>query len=224
MKIEGMELSVTEQFVLLKVANSNLEKSKKIKFADRNIITIISIMVEFILKNKVYINKNKEVILKDSKLTGLEYEDEVLKILQSKKERKIEKWIDYFTIHSNLTVKIFDSVVKSIVKKNAINIELNSKKYIDNKDISTYLIKKIKTEFLEEAQVNEEIMYLATLLETDRSLEIYFSKDEYKCIKDKMREINEKVDNNVLKMIPEIVKGIKVSSIIELFFNIISSI
>lgn len=228
MKIKDLDLSVVEQFIILELTGSKFIKNKKVKIGDTKIYLIASIFIDLSLNNKLSFGENQEVIIKDSQLTGIEYNDVVLELIKSKEVMNLKKWIEYFYSHPKLLKNIYNSIIESFIKKGALEVEktdsflsTSKKTYIDSKDIGDFLIQKLRAELLEYGNIDTDTMYLATLLDTNKMLMSYFSEYEYQTIKDKMETIYQNEESNKFKVIKKSITTTEVISIVTIVIDMI---
>lgn len=231
MKIKNIELSTTEQFIILDLIGKNLIKNKKVKVGNSKIYSIASIFIDLCFKDKIAFTENQQVIITNSELTGIEYNDIVLKTITSKKTMSIKEWIEYFYSHHKLRDSIYNAITQSIIKKDALKVIsspslLNSSKksYIDSKNIGDFIVQKIRSELLEDGNIDDNTLSLVILLDENKMLMSYFSEYEYKDIKDKIEKIYEDKATNKFKIIKKAITNIESFSALTLITDIIAGL
>lgn len=231
MKIKNIELSTTEQFIILDLIGKNLIKNNKVKVGNSKIYSIASIFIDLYFKDKIAFNEDQQVIINNSKLTGIEYNDIVLKTITSKKTMSIKEWMEYFYSHSKLRDSIYNAIVQSIIKKDALEVIsspslLNSSKknYIDSKNIGDFLVQKIRAELLEDGNIDDNTLSLIILLDENKMLMSYFSEYEYKDIKAKIEKIYEDKATDKFKIIKKAITNIEAFSALTLITDIIAGL
>lgn len=231
MKIKNLELSTTEEFIILDLIGKNLIKNKKVKIGNSKIYSIASIFIDLFLKEKISFDENQQVIIKNSELTGVEYNDIILQTITSKKTMSIKEWIEYFYSHSKLRDTIYNTIIQSIIKKDALQVVnspylLNSskKKYIDSKNIGDFLVQKIRAELLEDGNIDDNTLCLIILLDENKMLMSYFSEYEYKDIKEKIEKIYERKSTDKFKIIKKAITNVETFSALTLITDIIAGL
>nr|WP_279380772.1 GPP34 family phosphoprotein [Mobilitalea sibirica] len=187
---------------------------------------MVSIIIELVLMDHIKIDENSQLIMKNPKLTGIQYYDDVLDKIKSKKTRSIRSWMEYFYTHTKLRNNIFNAVVDSIIKKQAIEVIGSSSKkdYSDYMNIGDMMIQKIRAELLEEGNIDENTMYLVLLMDSNKMLTSYFSDYEYKSLVEKMEMVYESKATDTFKIIKKAMKDIEALSAITVIGDLISSI
>lgn len=231
MKVKNLELSTTEQFIILDLMGKNLIKNKKVKVGNSKIYSIASIFIDLCFKDKIAFNENQQVIITNSELTGIEYNDIVLKTITSKKTMSIKEWIEYFYSHPKLRDSIYNAITQSIIKKDALEVIsspslLNSSKksYIDSKNIGDFIVQKLRAELLEDGNIDDNTLSLVILLDENKMLMSYFSEYEYKDIKDKIEKMYEDKATNKFKIIKKAITNIEAFSALTLITDIIAGL
>lgn len=231
MKVKNLELSTTEQFIILDLMGKNLIKNKKVKVGNSKIYSIASIFIDLCFKDKIAFNENQQVIITNSELTGIEYNDIVLKTITSKKTMSIKEWIEYFYSHPKLRDSIYNAITQSIIKKDALEVIsspslLNSSKksYIDSKNIGDFIVQKLRAELLEDGNIDDNTLSLVILLDENKMLMSYFSEYEYKDIKDRIEKMYEDKATNKFKIIKKAITNIEAFSALTLITDIIAGL
>lgn len=231
MKVKNLELSTTEQFIILDLMGKNLIKNKKVKVGNSKIYSIASIFIDLCFKDKIAFNENQQVIITNSELTGIEYNDIVLKTIASKKTMSIKEWIEYFYSHPKLRDSIYNAITQSIIKKDVLEVIsspslLNSSKksYIDSKNIGDFIVQKLRAELLEDGNIDDNTLSLVILLDENKMLMSYFSEYEYKDIKDRIEKMYEDKATNKFKIIKKAITNIEAFSALTLITDIIAGL
>ncbi|NFA60707.1 hypothetical protein K8O96_09105 [Clostridium sporogenes] len=230
MKIKGLDLSITEQFIILQLTGNKFIKNKKVKIGDSKIYVLASILVDLSLNDKISFDGNQEITIKDAGLTGIEYNDIVLNLIKSKGVISLKKCTQYFYLHSKLLKNIYNSIIESVIKKGALEVKkidsffsTSKKAYVDSKKVGDLLIQKLRIDLLENGNMDMDTMYLAILLDSNKTLMSYFSEYEYSIINDKMKTIYQKDESNKFKIMKKSINNIEAISILNLVIDIISS-
>ncbi|MBK1813738.1 GPP34 family phosphoprotein [Clostridium sp. YIM B02505] len=231
MKVKHLELSIAEEFAVLSLLGKDLAKSKKVKIGNSKIYSIAAIFIELFLEDKVILNENKQVVIKDSNPTGIEYKDTMLQILSSKKVIDFKSWMQYFYSHSKIRNSIYDSIIKSIEEKKDIQSLSDTsamgkakKQYVDIYNTGDLIIQRIRAELLEEGAIDEKTMYLSLILDSNKLLMSYFSEYEYKAIKNKMNQLYENKATEKFKIIKKSISDIEVFSFVTLVVDILTGL
>lgn len=232
MNLTDKNLSIIEEFVILMLTGKEMFKYKKLKLGNTKIYSIASIFIELFLEDKIAFNEAEQVIVTDSTLTGVQYIDEVLKTIhESKKLKKLEGWMEHFYIHSKFCSKIYNSIVKEIIdneileKKNGEElVDLSKGTFKDSKDIGEHIIQKLRAELLEEGVIDENTMYLALLLDSNKMLRAYFSEYEYKIIKERIEEVAKSNKTRIFTLIKKEITKIETYSALNLVSDIIAGL
>lgn len=232
MNLTDSSLTITEEFVILTLTGKEMFKHKKLKVGNTKIYSMASIFIELFLEDKIAFNEKEQVIVTDSNLTGVQYIDEVLKTIhESKKLKRLDGWMEYLYVHSKFCSKIYNSVGKEIIDKRILEGEkgealedFSKVTFKDSKNIGEHIIQKLRAELLEEGAIDENTMYLALLLDSNKMLGAYFSEYEYKSIKERMEEVFESNETRIFKLIKKEITKIENYSALNLVSDIISGL
>lgn len=180
-------LNLTEQFVLLAV------NSKKVHYKSTYVASCG--LLQLIYDKKLVINDKKKVVVADSSLTGYEYLDEIIKLVQSKKAKTIKRWVDFFYCKSKISSNIYNSILNSLASNNLIELDEHkvlfiSKKIINVKYDVDMLIEPIKTQIINNSITEENTLLLAFMLEISKLNKAYFTSDEQKELKFRLKELH----------------------------------
>lgn len=232
MNLTDKNLSIIEEFVILMLTGKEMFKYKKLKLGNTNIYSIASIFIELFLEDKIAFNEDEQVIVTDSTLTGVQYIDEVLKTIhESKKLKKLNGWIEQFYIHSKFCSKVYNSIVKEIIDNEILEkengeelVDLSKGTFKDSKDIGEHIIQKLRAELLEEGAIDENTIYLALLLDSNKMLRAYFSEYEYKIIKERIEEVAKSNKTRIFTLIKKEITKIETYSALNLVSDIIAGL
>lgn len=232
MNLTDKNLSIIGEFVILMLTGKEMFKYKKLKLGNTNIYSIASIFIELFLEDKIAFNEDDQVIVTDSTLTGVQCIDEVLKTIhESKKLKKLNGWIEQFYIHFKFCSKVYNSIVKDIIDNEILEkengeelVDLSKGTFKDSKDIGEHIIQKLRAELLEEGAIDENTIYLALLLDSNKMLRAYFSEYEYKIIKERIEEVAKSNKTRIFKLIKKEITKIETYSALNLVSDIIAGL
>lgn len=222
MNINNLNMSVTEQFTVLSLLGKDLVKPKKIEFGSNKIYIVSSIFIDLLLENKIELDEKQIVVVKDSSITGITYKDAVIEILNTKKKKDFKKWIEYFYYHIVIRDNIYQNVLDEINKKNILT--MIGENYRDSYNVGDFIVQRIRAELLEDGTIDEDIIYLAVILDRNNLLMCYFSEYECKSIKDKMSELKSGELGERIRVIRKSVLSIEVFSLVSLIFDIVTGL
>ncbi len=222
MNINNLNMSVTEQFTVLSLLGKDLVKPKKIEFGSNKIYIVSSIFIDLLLENKIELDEKQIVVVKDSSITGITYKDAVIEILNTKKKKDFKKCIEYFYYHIVIRDNIYQNVLDEINKKNILT--MIGENYRDSYNVGDFIVQRIRAELLEDGTIDEDIIYLALILDRNNLLMCYFSEYECKSIKDKMSELKSGELGERIRVIRKSVLSIEVFSLVSLIFDIVTGL
>ncbi|GAA0748785.1 hypothetical protein [Clostridium oceanicum] len=228
--MKNLDLPITEQYIILELIGKKFAQNKKVKIGNSKIYSVAAILVDLYLKDKIYFKENQKIVIKNSKLTGIEYNDIVLEVIKSKGLKELKKCTEYFYFHSKLLKDIYNCIIESIINKGILKVQKeysffsgSKKTYIDYKNIGDLLIKKLRIELLQDSYISTDTMYLSILLDNNKMLMTYFSQYDYNIIKNKMKTIYKKDESNKFKIVKKSINNIESISILNFIVDIISS-
>ena len=118
-------------------------------------------------------------------------------------ERIVEAY--HFSTNTKRMKALFDSVKNSLIEDGCTvtiekNTVLGNKTYIKSKDESKdNIVQKIRAEILEGGKLDTSTIILVSLLNKAELLKTYFSKYESKWLKERLKEIQNDSNNQIIK-------------------------
>lgn len=211
--------NVTKKYALFM-----LKEKRKLYDSEIASHLFVSMIVEMMLDGNLEItNKNKVKII--DKLPTENYNRKLYEIIKEMKKDEVPFRDIIISICCGFTNKKMKDVVE-LLKENMEKDELikleNKKGLIGNKEVITInedkfsdIVGEMRTEFLEKGSLSEDIILLASLLNSTRFLKNIFTKYEKECLKDRLNEIKN----------TEIAKRVKVAeSVINDMYAILGAI
>ena len=185
-------VSITEKYTLCML------KEKKTLL--ENVVApyiIVSMIVEMMLDENLEINDNKVVL--NNKVPTADYNRKLYEIIEDMKKEEVSIRYILSSICNSFSRKnlktIVDTLKNSMLEDELITIE-SKKGLIGNKEVIeideskfTDVIKEVKTELLENENLTEDSILLASLLNCTRFLKNIFNKYEKEELNNKLKEI-----------------------------------
>ncbi|MGG5461279.1 GPP34 family phosphoprotein [Clostridium sp. B9] len=231
MRIKNIELSLSEQFVILDILSKKISKNKKVKLLNGKIYSIASIFIELFSDCKISFDEKQNVIFLETELTGVEFKDIILQTIISKKPMTLKEWIEYFYAHNKLSTHIYNSIIENLINKRVLELTstnaflASSKKiYVDSKKICNSIIEKIKSEILEDCNMDETTLHLTFLLSSNKILDLYFSEYEYNSINNRISKIYENNCYEELNIIKKSISDTNMFPMVTLVRNIVTKV
>ncbi|MNN41393.1 hypothetical protein D3C76_967280 [compost metagenome] len=117
---------------------------------------------------------------------------------------------------------IYQNVLDEINKKNILT--MIGENYRDSYNVGDFIVQRIRAELLEDGTIDEDIIYLALILDRNNLLMCYFSEYECKSIKDKISELKSGELGERIRVIRKSVLSIEVFSLVSLIFDIVTGL
>lgn len=95
--------------------------------------------------------------------------------------------------------------LKQCIVKSNTGILVKKDSFIPNEKCTDMIVEKLRAELLEEGNITEEVIALASLLEKSNLLKKYFSSHESKKLKARVKEIRNTSENKLVKEMIEYV-------------------
>lgn len=182
-------LSIPQEFVLLAL-DRETNKLKSMFRMHVALYTIMACIVELSINGNVTFEDDDTIRITNSASTGEKYLDRLLEIISTEKPKKLEKWVSYFYYRQR---EIYKMVVESLVDKGVLEIENTEvlfvvpvKKYSDVANARNHIVEKMRSELLEQENVEEHTVALVLFLNIKNMLTDYFSDYEHKTLKQKL--------------------------------------
>lgn len=129
--------------------------------------------------------------------------------MERKQPVKFKSVVEHFS--SAFTDKhineLIDSIGTSLAQKGCVQKEKKSRPfsekevYIPNKTDVDNVVQRIRAELLEEGELSEDIVALTILLHKSGDLKNYFSADEKKKLKNRLKEIKNTPQNEMIQKV-----------------------
>ncbi len=175
-------------------------KRKKNLYAERvKPYLIVSMIIEMMLDGNLEINDKDKVILCD-KIPTINYNKKLYNIIKDMKKDKVPLKIILRSICFGFSTKNLKSIVNSLkdsmLEKELITLEnkgLFGYKEVINIDENKFknTIEEIKSEFLKKGNLTEELILLASLLNSAKFLKNIFNKYEKEELNKRLEEIKD---------------------------------
>lgn len=217
-----MELSVTQQYMICAMN----EKGKISGFNKEKIVCMIaSGMLELQMDGCIELEHKRVKIIKE-----LSEEKKYLKPLydffNQRRPVKVEKIIDdynYSSTDKKLRM-ITEAIEKSLEKKGLVTVTetdtiIKRKNYMPTKKAVHDVIDMVRSEFLNNGEISENIACLAFLLQKSKIINAYFSSFEQKEIRNKLREILNSESGKLSKKIEYIENVIAMMTVLAAIYS-----
>lgn len=189
------KMTITEKYVLCM-----LKEKKTLHEKELTPYLIISMIIEMMLDENLEITDKNKVILAD-KMPTENYNKKLYEIIKNMKKdeiplKNILTSICYSFSSKNLK-EIINTLKDNMLEDNLITLE-SKKELIINKEVVkidedkfTNVVNEVKTELLEKGNLTEDIILLASLLNSTKFLKNIFNKYEKEELENKLKEIKD---------------------------------
>ncbi len=189
------KMTITEKYVLCM-----LKEKKTLHEKELTPYLIISMIIEMMLDENLEITDKNKVILAD-KMPTENYNKKLYEIIKNMKKdeiplKNILTSICYSFSSKNLK-EIINTLKDNMLEDNLITLE-SKKGLIINKEVVkidedkfTNVVNEVKTELLEKGNLTEDIILLASLLNSTKFLKNIFNKYEKEELENKLKEIKD---------------------------------
>lgn len=186
-------INITEKYILCM-----LKEKKNLYAQEVKPYIIVSMIIEMMIDGNLEIIDKDKVMLNEKEPT-INYNKKLYDIIKNMKKEKVPLKNILMSICFGLSLKNLKSIVnllkESMEKDELITIE-NKKGLLGNKEIINInenkfkdIIGEIKKDFLENGNLTDNLILLASLLNSTKFLKNIFSKYEREEIKNKLKEI-----------------------------------
>lgn len=187
------ELSITEKYSLFII-----KENKKIDISTFAPYYTMSILMEMVLDGTLSLDEKNKIMI-NSKKVKAGYKKYMLNIIveKSNKPLTIKKLVSelYCGINNKKMKPIKEELINSLLEKKSITkttkkiLFINKEVLSVNEEIFENVVEEIRSEFLEEGNITDEIIVLSTLLNETRYIKKVFSTYEKSQMKDRIKEI-----------------------------------
>lgn len=187
------ELSITEKYSLFII-----KENKKIDISTFAPYYTMSILMEMVLDGTLSLDEKNKIMI-NSKKVKAGYKKYMLDIIveKSNKPLTIKKLVSelYCGINNKKMKPIKEELINSLLEKKSITkttkkiLFINKEVLSVNEEIFENVVEEIRSEFLEEGNITDEIIVLSTLLNETRYIKKVFSTYEKSQMKDRIKEI-----------------------------------
>ena len=189
------KVNITEKYTLCM-----LKEKKTLYEKELTPYLIVSMIVEMMLDDNLEITDENKVKLND-KMPMANYNKKLYEVIKDMKKDEVSLRYILSSICHSFSTKNLKSII-SILKDSMLEdglITVESKKgIIGDKEVVnideekfTNIINEIKVEFLEKGNLTEDLILLASLLNSTRFLKNIFNKYEKEKIEDRLKEIKD---------------------------------
>ena len=187
--------TITEKYALCM-----LKEKKNLQGRELTPYLIVSMIIEMMLDENLEITDKNKVILID-KMPTANYNEKLYEIIGDMKKDEIPLKNILTSICYGFSTKNLKELINilkdDMLKDNLITLE-NKKGLIGSKEVVkidenkfTYVINEIKTELLEKGNLTDDIILLASLLNSTKFLKNIFNKYEKEKLESRLKEIKD---------------------------------
>ena len=200
------DLSLTQQYLLCVLNN----KGRIPMFGiEKTMCVVASGIVELLLDDILELEEKKLAVKRELPVEK-SFLRPVYHYVEKRQPVKFEKVIENFSItftDKNIN-ELIDCIGESLEKAGCVHKENGGRfsdrsAYIPEEKAVDRIVQNIRAEFLEEGELTEEVVALATLLNKSGELTKYFSAYEKKDLKKRLKEIKDNPQNKEIQRVTD---------------------
>lgn len=216
-----MNLSIAKEYLLCGMnEKGNIDSYLSLR---QQVCFTCSCLLELLYEDIISI-KDKKIYIEKDLIEENIYLLPLYEFIKNSKPMKFEKIVEAYNFSTNTKrMKIlFDRVKNSLIEDGCtVTIEKNTvfgnKTYIKSKDkAKDKVVQKIRAEILEAGKLDNSTIILVSLLDKSELLKTYFSKYELKCLKERLKEIQNDSNNQIIKQAVDYIDAVLVAVIVSI--------
>lgn len=216
-----MNLSIAKEYLLCSMdKKGNIDSYLSLR---PQVCFTCSCLLELLYEDVISIKDKKIYIEKDLTEANI-YLLPLYEFIKNSKPMKFEKIVEayHFSTNTKRMKTLFDSVKNSLIEDGCTvtiekNTVLGNKTYIKSKDeFKDNIVQKIRAEILECGKLDTSTSILVSLLDKSELLKTYFSKYESKCLKERLKEIQNDSNNQIIKQSVDYIDAVFVAIIVSI--------
>lgn len=213
-----LDLSLAEKFALC-VLDSERKEGVFFYSGKYPACIVAAIFMEMLLNETITMDSKKKIIINNKLDTNKEYLKLIYDKIASEKTKSLKKWIEHYV--AGFSSKPVKEVVKSVIEALVLNkaLQLDKEKgllkehvvyNIDKQNLES-VIQNIRSEFLENGTLTKETIILSAIMLQCDLLKKYFSKDEEKKMKERIKEIKKSDEWANIKVVKQVLEELEMA-------------
>lgn len=213
-----LDLSLAEKFVLC-VLDSERKEGFFFYSGKYPACIVAAIFMELLLNETITMDSKKKIIINNKLDINKEYLKLIYDKIASEKTKNLKKWIEHYVV--GFSSKPVKEVVKSVIEALVLNktLQLGKEKgllkehviyNIDKQNLES-VIQNIRSEFLENSTLTKETIILSAIMLQCGLLKKYFSKDEEKKMKERIKEIKKSDEWANIKVVKQVLEELEMA-------------
>lgn len=203
------DLSITQEFLMCAL---NSKGKLPVIGKEVPVCIVAGGIIELLQNNNIKLEGNKIIATKEAAYE-LSYLKSLYEEISKHNSVDIKNLISSYVM--SLTDKKLNILIKDIgdelelkecVVKNNSGLFLKKDNFIPNEKYTDIIVEKIRAELLEDGRVTDEVIALVCLLDKSNLLKKYFSAYESKKLKNRLTEIKNTSQNELIKQMMEYVE------------------
>lgn len=213
------DLDIAQEFLMIAL-DKDVKKEGFFEFKNP-ICVVMSAFWELLTAEVIKKDKNNKIIISRKLDSDKVYLNYIYNAITNEKPKTIKKWIEYYAL--SLSTKEMKEIVLSVTESLVDIGYIESKKkqgifkektnYEVHNSYVTPIVERIRAEFLEEGDLTEETIFLASLLYKCQILKNFFSKYESDIVKQRLSILKK---SEYYPLVKEILDGVDAIIIVAL--------
>lgn len=203
------DLSICQEYLLCTLN----EKGKLPLSSEAHTCFIAGCLLDLMLSHNLSIDEKKKLCIIGELKSGNMHIAPLYNFISNSKPMKIDKLAIEYGFSDKKINLVIDKVGTSLAEKGCVTPKSVRKihkrtLYLPKEDSVDRVIQKIRAELLEDGELSDNTIALATLLDKSRQLKDYFSKYEKQQLRDRLKELKNTPSNKIVKEMVDTIDAI----------------